>query len=362
MQYFSFLCTYDETKFVWAVENLSMLHCMLASEPALRVQLSVNRKSLMMSVITLVSAWSLLRLNSFLSILKLKPIPTSPSLKASVSTAENMMLNSVGPGTQPCFMLFVTGNGSDVSPFSWTQACMRSWNCHTMEMNLSGHLFLAMIFHRFSLLTVSKALVRLTKVENRSEFWSWHFSCSCLAAKTMSMVPLHFLKPHWLSGMELPQTRSHSGLQCRCCMERVPFQLELFSSKAYLHCLCPRAHSIHQVWEEQSLSSLNFDCCSRVPSSCDKLVRERGIRHCLGHFSSPFLRLRRWAVQFWKGLLSRSGGCWNPQLLQFCEERPYGMSHLHAGLWLQLPVYPHIPLCHLPIATGLEDSSLHMLM
>ena len=34
--------------------------------------------------------------------------------------------------------------------------------------------------------------------------------------------------------------------------------------------------------------------------------------------------------------------------------QPQALSHLCAGLRLQLPVYPHLLLCHSPIATGLE--------
>ena len=35
------------------------------------------------------------------------------------------------------------------------------------------------------------------------------------------------------------------------------------------------------------------------------------------------------------------------------DRRPYGLSRLCVGLWLQLPVYPHLLLGHSPVATGL---------
>ena len=43
--------------------------------------------------------------------------------------------------------------------------------------------------------------VKCFKVMYRSTFCFWHFSCSCLAVKIMSIVPLSFLNPHWLSGI-----------------------------------------------------------------------------------------------------------------------------------------------------------------
>ena len=36
------------------------------------------------------------------------------------------------------------------------------------------------------------------------------------------------------------------------------------------------------------------------------------------------------------------------------KERPYSLSHLCAGLWLRLPMYPHLSLRWSPVATGLE--------
>ena len=102
--------------------------------------------------------------------------------------------------TQPCLTPFVTGNGSENSPSFWTLASIPLWNCCTIAMNLAGQPNFAIIFQSPSRLTVSNALVRSTKVMKRSTFCSWHFSWSCRAVKIMSIVPLSFLDPHWLSG------------------------------------------------------------------------------------------------------------------------------------------------------------------
>ena len=55
------------------------------------------------------------------------------------------------------------------------------------------------------------------------------------------------------------------------------------------------------------------------------------------------------------GLLSHSRGCQIPLLprVPVMSIWPYGLSRLCAGLWLQLPVYPHLLLGHSPVATGL---------
>ena len=89
---------------------------------------SAKRNSSSTSVCTLDLACNLLRLKSFPSKRYLRGIPLSPSLKASVSMAENIMLNSVEASTQPCLSPFVTGNGSENSPSFWTLARISSWN------------------------------------------------------------------------------------------------------------------------------------------------------------------------------------------------------------------------------------------
>ena len=56
------------------------------------------------------------------------------------------------------------------------------------------------ISHRQPWSTESKALDKSKKVMKRGFCCSMHFTCSCLAEKIMSIVPLDGLKPHWDSG------------------------------------------------------------------------------------------------------------------------------------------------------------------
>ena len=135
---------------------------------------SAKRKSRAVSSCTLVLTCSLRGLKSFLSVGYRKPTPMSPSQRASVSMAENIMLNRVGASTQPCLTPLVTGNGWEYSPLSSTLAFVPSWNCRTIVMNLGGggHPKLAMIFHSPSWQTMSNTLVRSMKVVNGSTFCS----------------------------------------------------------------------------------------------------------------------------------------------------------------------------------------------
>ena len=98
---------------------------------------SAKRDSSGTSVCTLDLAYNLLRLNSFPSKRYLIGTPLSPTWKASVSMAENIMLNSVEASTQPCLTPFVSGNGSEDSQSFWTLASIPSWNCRTIVMNLT---------------------------------------------------------------------------------------------------------------------------------------------------------------------------------------------------------------------------------
>ena len=100
---------------------------------------SAKKDSSRASVCTLDLVCNLLRLKSFPSKRYLLDISLSPSWKASVSMAENIMLNSVVASTQPCLTPFVTGNGSENSPSFWTLASIPSWNWHTIAMNLAEH-------------------------------------------------------------------------------------------------------------------------------------------------------------------------------------------------------------------------------
>ena len=63
-----------------------------------------------------------------------------------------------------------------VSVMSRTLTIMPSWNCRTAVMNLLGQPNFSFVFHKPSLLTVSKVSVRSAKVTKRSLFCCWHFS------------------------------------------------------------------------------------------------------------------------------------------------------------------------------------------
>ena len=94
--------------------------------PVFKAKSSAKRKSLSLSTWTFVLACSLLRLNSLPSVRYWMSKPGLASRKASVCIAENIMLNSVGARTQPCFTLFVTGKGVEDSLSSGTCACIPS--------------------------------------------------------------------------------------------------------------------------------------------------------------------------------------------------------------------------------------------
>ena len=70
--------------------------------------------------------------------------------------AAKTMLKRVGARTQPCFTPFVTGNESDVSPLSRTDAIMPSCNWRTSAMNFLGQPNFSIICHRPSLQTVKR--------------------------------------------------------------------------------------------------------------------------------------------------------------------------------------------------------------
>ena len=83
--------------------------------------------------------------------------------KGIISMAENIMLERVGASTQLCLTPFVTRIGSADSPSSCMWTCIPSWNEQTKAMNLSGQPKFANIFHKHSLLTVSKAFGKVEK-------------------------------------------------------------------------------------------------------------------------------------------------------------------------------------------------------
>ena len=159
-----FLVLMVRSKLLQAAEKLSILACISCSSLALRAQSSAKRKSVRTVSFTFIAASSLLGLNSFPPVLNVMLMPGLLSLKASVIIAESIRLNSVGARTQPCLTPLVTGKASEGSPSSITQAIMPSQNWRTTTMNVLGQPNFPMIFQSLCGLTVSKALVRSTKV------------------------------------------------------------------------------------------------------------------------------------------------------------------------------------------------------
>ena len=113
----------------------------------------------------------------------------------TISQQTACRLKRVGARTQPCFTPFVTGNGSDTSPFSTTLAIMPSCRDRTMLINLGGQPSFDRMDQRPGLLMVSKALVRSMNKRYRSWHCSRHFTCSWRMAN-MFTVLLLCLNPH----------------------------------------------------------------------------------------------------------------------------------------------------------------------
>ena len=142
------------------------------------------------SVCILDLACNLLRLKSFPSKWYLIGIPLSPPWKASVSMAENIMLNSVEARTQPCLNPFVTGNGSE-NAVILTLASILSWNCLTIAMNLAGQPNFAIILQSPSWLTVSNALIMFLAFLLKLSCCEDHFSCSSVLPESTFLVDYH---------------------------------------------------------------------------------------------------------------------------------------------------------------------------
>ena len=121
-----FLVLMVRSKLSQAVENPSISSCIFCSLLAFSAQSSAKRRSLITVSLTLVTACRRRGLNSFVLHLYLMGMPGEVSLKASVSMAENIRLNSVGARTQPCFIPLVTGNEFEALPSSSTRAIIPS--------------------------------------------------------------------------------------------------------------------------------------------------------------------------------------------------------------------------------------------
>ena len=87
-----------------------------------------------------------------------------------------------------------------VSVMSRTLTIMPSWNCRTVVMNLLGQPNFSFVFHKPSLLTVSKALVRSAKVTKRWLFCPWHFSPTVVSQVKRELNHFHWSKsvPYFL--------------------------------------------------------------------------------------------------------------------------------------------------------------------
>ena len=78
------------------------------------------------------------------------------SRKASRSMKENIIENSIGAITQPCFVPFDTVNASDSVALSCTLAIMPSWKDRITSTNVSGQPNFSISFQSPVLLTESK--------------------------------------------------------------------------------------------------------------------------------------------------------------------------------------------------------------
>ena len=99
-----------------------------------------------LSVCTLDLACNLFRLKSFPSKRYRIGIPLLSSWKASVSMAENIILNSVEASTHPLLNSICHREWIRKLPSFWTLASIPSWNCCTIAMNLAGQPNFAIIF------------------------------------------------------------------------------------------------------------------------------------------------------------------------------------------------------------------------
>ena len=108
--------------------------------------------------------------------------------------------NSVGARTQPCLSPPLISNASETLPCWIKLAVIPSCRARIRLIKRSGQPNLARVSHMAGLGTLSKAFLRSQKICTSSCCCSRHFSCSCLAQKSMSIVPRDGLTPHWDSG------------------------------------------------------------------------------------------------------------------------------------------------------------------
>lgn len=116
------------------------------------------------------------------------------------NTAAIKSENKVGAPTQPCLTPDPTLKASVKFPLAATITDMSSWRSFRMLMNFIGQPKRARMSHNNSLFTLSKAFVKSMKPMYSGCRCSWHFSCSCLIANIISVVPREGRKPHCVSG------------------------------------------------------------------------------------------------------------------------------------------------------------------
>ena len=116
--------------------------------------------------------------------------PTVDEQKARFNTIEKKIPKRVGAITHPCtgYPPLLIVNDSKTLPSYWTVAFVLVWKDFTMLNRLGGQPIVISIANSPSLITRSKALVRLMKAIYKGTFCSLHFSCSCRIPKIMSVA------------------------------------------------------------------------------------------------------------------------------------------------------------------------------
>ena len=164
---------------------------------------SAKRNSSSTSVSTLDLAYNLLRLKSFPSKRYLIGLPLSTSWKASVSMAENIMLNSVEASIQPC-----------LTPFCHRESIRKLAiiiaPCKHTIMELPYHCYefgrTNKLCHDFPKSLTTNCVKCFGKVDKG--LVEVHILFLAFFLKIMSIVPLSFLNPHPLSGRSTDCSRS----------------------------------------------------------------------------------------------------------------------------------------------------------
>ena len=176
--------------FAASAKRLTM-YCSASWVWARSAQSSANSSSTISTSMVLVCARRRRRLKILPSVLKRMKIPSTKSSFASRNIKVKRMENKVGTRTHPCLTPFAIGKLSERAPLCLTWPIWPSCSWRRMVRNFGGQPRRARIFHRPSLLTVSKSLVR-SMAENGEELWR--------AAKTRQDFP-QTLPAHCIKGL-----------------------------------------------------------------------------------------------------------------------------------------------------------------